>query len=117
MSPVEPIEVLVEKRLEEARVLAAGASRRGNGPRRMASLQGASIHFKRTHALRPCAPRWDPLRYSRGIGAGIAGIGAGLLAAGIGLFPAGGLVPSSAACWSEVRTLPASPTARMNARR
>lgn len=32
MSPVERTEVLVEKRLEEARVLAAGASQRGEWP-------------------------------------------------------------------------------------
>lgn len=43
-----------------------------------------------------------------------AGMGAVI---GAGLLPAGGLVPRSAACWSEVKTLPASPTARMTARR
>ena len=43
-----------------------------------------------------------------------AGMGAVI---GAGLIPAGDLVPRSAACWSEVKTLPASPTARMTARR
>ena len=50
--------------------------------------------------------------HMRGIDpAGVGGV------IGAGLLPAGGLVPRSAACWSEVKTLPASPTARMTARR
>ena len=59
---------------------------------------------------------WE--HYMLGIGRmlGVLGFGADLLAA-VGLLPAGGLVPSSAACCSELRTLLASPTTRMNARR